>query len=132
ATEGLIETADTLLGSEDVAALPGALGAALDELRRILGALEEGGAVENLNGALASASSASEAISRAVEELPALAERLNRLAAQAGAAVNAYNGDSEFNYQTRAALREIREAAAAVTSLSRAIERRPNSLLIGR
>ncbi len=131
-TRGLIETANGLLASEDVRALPGSLGAALDEIQNILAALEEGGAVTNLNSALSSAATASDAVATAVKDLPALAERLNRLAAQAGATLSAYNADSDFNYQTRAALREIAEAAEAVSSLSRAIERRPNSLLIGR
>ena len=131
-TRAFIETADGILESDATQALPGTLDATLNQLRGFVATLEEGDAAGNLNTALASAASASDAIAAAARDLPALAERLNRLAAQAGSTLGAYSGESEVNYQMRAALREIREAAEAVTSLSRAIERRPNSILIGR
>lgn len=129
---GLVETADGLIGSDEAKALPPALTATLAEIERLLATLREGDAAANLNTALSSAATASDAIALAVQDLPALSQRLTRLADQAGATLGAYGGSSEFNYQTRSALREIQGAAEAVASLARAIERRPNSILTGR
>lgn len=128
----LLRTADQILADEATQALPATFNAALDRLRALVAELERGGAVDNLNGALRSAARASDAVASAAEDLPALAERLTAVANQAQATLNAYDGDSPFNYDSRAALREIREAAEAIASLSRAIERRPNSILVGR
>ena len=132
AARNFIGTADDLLASDGARALPETLNATLDRARALLASLDEGGAVTNLNSALSSAATASDVIAAAAGDLPELARRLSNLADQAALTLRAYNSESNFNYDTRAALREIREAAEAVTSLSRAIERRPNSILIGR
>ncbi|MGO4916605.1 PqiB family protein [Pseudogemmobacter sp. W21_MBD1_M6] len=131
-TRGLIETADSVIGTEAAKELPAALNGALDRVRSFLGTLEDGGAVDNLNTALSSAASASDAVATAVADLPALTNRLNALATQAGNTLSGYDDNSAFSRETRDAIRQIKEAAAAFASLSRAIERRPNSLITGR
>lgn len=123
---------DTFVSDEDTAALPGSLNAALDEMRGFLGAVREGGAIENVNAALASANDAAQAIEDAVGTLPALAERANALVTQTQAVINSYGERSRFSAETLATLRSIQEASDAIYSLSRTIERNPNSLLIGR
>ena len=128
----LIETADTLIGTEDAAAVPAALSGALNEVKTVLAEIREGGAVANANATLASTQSAAEAVEKAAASLPALSERLNGLVARAEATLAGYGGNSEFNRQTLTTLREVSEAAEALSSLARAIERRPNSLIIGR
>lgn len=131
ATETL-NSIDVFIGSEDTVALPATLGDALDEMRGFLAEVREGGAVENVNAALASANEAAKAVEDAVSTLPALSERASQLVALTEEVITSYGERSRFSAETLATLRDIQAAADAVYSLSRTIERNPNSLLIGR
>lgn len=131
ATETL-SAIETFMSSDDTAKLPGSLNAALDQMRGFLGEVRQGGAIENVNAALASANDAAQAIEDAVSTLPALAERANNLVAETQAVINSYSERSRFSAETLATLRSIQEASDAIYSLSRTIERNPNSLLLGR
>ncbi|MGR3378253.1 MlaD family protein [Salipiger abyssi] len=132
AATDLLDSADRLIDSDDTRALPGSLSEALNEVRAVLAELREGGVVENANATLASASDAAAAIEEAAESLPSLSARIERLVGQAEVVVQSYGDNSSFNRETVSALREVREAAAALSKLARAIERNPNSLLFGR
>lgn len=123
---------DQLIGSDDTAALPTAVSAALDELRLFLGEVRAGRAVENVNAALASASAAAQAIETSVAGLPALSTRATRLVAETEAVIAAYGDRSRFSTETVGTLRDIQAAADAITSLARTIQRNPSSLLTGR
>ncbi|MDG0988194.1 MAG: MlaD family protein [Yoonia sp.] len=123
---------DQLIGSDDTATLPTSVSAALDELRLFLGEVRAGGAVENVNAALASASSAAQAIETSVAGLPALSTRATRLVAETEAVIAAYGDRSRFSTETVGTLRDIQAAANAITSLARTIQRNPSSLLTGR
>lgn len=68
----------------------------------------------------------------AAASLPSLTADLERLLSRSEAVLGAYGERSEFNTQTLAAIRDLRDTARAMTSLARTIERKPNSLLIGR
>ena len=116
-------------GAEDVAAN---LSGALAEIEAAVAELRAGGTVENVNDTLASADRAAEAIAEAADQLPSLVERINSLLVQAEGTLASLDNDSELNREARAALREVERAAGAVESLSRAIERRPNSIILGR
>lgn len=131
ATESL-DSIDTFLGTDDAVAFPAEANAALSTMRALIDDVREGGAVENVNAALASASEAARAVEDAVSTLPALAARANALVTQTEAVVNSYGERSRFNAETLATLRDIQEASDAISSLARTIERNPNSLLIGR
>jgi len=128
----LTETADRLLGSEDVAEVPGALKRALDEVNFALQELREGGVIENVNQTLASARNAADTVALSVEDLPAIVQRLNALFSQASRTIEGYNRGDEISRSVRETLREIQKAADALGSLARTIERNPNSLLLGR
>ncbi|QDY70107.1 intermembrane transport protein PqiB [Qingshengfaniella alkalisoli] len=130
--DDVLASANDLISSEETAQIPASLSAALDELSASLEELRAGGAVENVNETLASARVAAEAVEEAAASLPALSARLQSLVAQSETVIAAYGSRSEFNAQTLATMRDLREAARAVTSLSRAIERNPNSLILGR
>ncbi len=127
-----LNSIDALVGSEDAADLPGTLNAALDQMRGFLAEVREGGAVENVNAALASANEAAQAVEEAVSGLPELSARASRLVAQTEAVIASYGERSRFGAETLATLRDIQAAADAVSALSRAIQRNPNSLLTGR
>ncbi|MBE0413153.1 MlaD family protein [Yoonia sp.] len=123
---------DRLVGSDDTAALPASLNGALDQMRGFLAEVREGGAIENVNAALASANEAARAVQQAVGTLPALSAQASALVRQTEAVINSYGERSRFNAETLATLREIQRAADAVSALSRAIQRNPNSLITGR
>lgn len=123
---------DQLIGSDDTATLPTSVSATLDELRLFLGEVRAGGAVENVNAALASASAAAQAIETSVAGLPALSTRATRLVAETEAVIAAYGDRSRFSTETVGTLRDIQAAANAITSLARTIQRNPSSLLTGR
>ena len=128
----LVDSTDRLIGSDEMRELPPALAAALAEVSQVLAALREGEAIENVNRTLASTRSAAESVAQAMESLPALSQRLDRLVGQADALIASYGARSDFNTEAMQVMREFRDTARAVTQLARAIERNPNSLLIGR
>ncbi|MBT8413015.1 MAG: MCE family protein [Boseongicola sp.] len=127
-----LASAEVLFASEDTKALPGALATALGEVEAALQELREGGAVQNLNQTLASAETAAAAIETAVEGLPSLAARIEDLVAQAEDTLSGLDQNSDLSREARAALRDVSDAAEAFESLSRALERRPNSVILGR
>ncbi len=128
----LLDSTEQLVGSEQMRDLPPALAGALAEVSQVLAALREGEAVENVNRTLASTRSAAESVAQAMESLPALSDRLDRLVTQADGLIASYGARSDFNAEAMEVMREFRATARAVTQLARAIERNPNSLLIGR
>lgn len=127
-----LDSINTLVGSESTQDIPASLSAALDEVGLFLAEVREGGAINNVNAALASASEAAQAIELAVEGLPDLANRANALVAQTETVIAGYGERSRFSTETLATMREIQAAADAVSALARAIQRNPNSLLTGR
>ncbi|EPX85041.1 MlaD family protein [Salipiger mucosus] len=127
-----LEGADRLIDTPQARALPESLSATLDEARAALSELRAGGVVENTNATLASAREAASAIEQAAQSLPALSTRIQGLVDEAGTVLDSYGDNSSFNRETVSALREVREAAEALTKLAREIERNPNSLLFGR
>ena len=132
AATGTLDRVDALVGSEDTLELPGTVNDALTELRLALAELREGGVVENLNATLQSASNAAGSVADSVENLPQLTARLERLVAETETVIQSYGQRSDFNTQTLSALREVQNAARAISDLAREIERSPNSLIFGR
>ena len=128
----MLDSAEQVIGTEAARALPASLNAALDQVRGALDDLRTGGAVENANATMASARDAADALAEAAAGLPDLSARLDRLAAQAETLLSAYGARSDFNKETLSALREVRDAARAVSQLARALERDPGLLLSGR
>ncbi|WP_172330900.1 PqiB family protein [Mangrovicoccus sp. HB161399] len=130
--DALLATTDSFLSQPETMALPGSLNGTLDELTRSLTELREGGTVENVNATLQSAAEAADALSAAAATLPELTARLNTLVSTGEGLLNTYGDRSRFNAQTLAAINDMREAAKAVTSLARTIERNPSALIRGR
>lgn len=122
----------TLVESDGAQNLPDTVNATLNELDGLLASIREGGAVENVNAALASASEAARAVEAAATDLPALSDRASRLVNTIDEVVSAYGERGRFNAETAATLRDIQAAADAVADLARAIQRNPGSLIRGR
>lgn len=91
---------------------------------------------ENLTAAAADALNgvgrASNAVAVAAADLPALLRRLNSTATQADDLLASVSVGSELNYEAVTAIREIRDAARAVTELADLLSRDPNSLILGK
>lgn len=130
--EAVAASTSTLLASDGVKSLPDSLNAALAELQQTLAQLRDGGLIDNANKTLASTASAADAVAQATKDLPEIAARLNDLVNQANATLAGFGENSGVNRDVRGAMRKIQEAADAVASLARALERRPNSIIIGR
>lgn len=137
--EGLITQAsetlasiDILLSAESARELPASLNSTLTEIDLLLTDIRKGGAVQNVNVALASASQAAQAIETAAEGLPALSQEATRLMNTLNAVSAVYGDRGRFIADTTATLRGIQEAADAVAVLARTIQRNPGALLRGR
>lgn len=79
---GLLEDARGLIGKEDTQAIPTELRAVIADLRSIVGELKERGAVDQLSNALASIDKASADFATASGDLPKLIEDLRAIAAK--------------------------------------------------
>ena len=128
----VLGTADAFLASQGVQDVPPKLNAALDELRAILAELNAGGAAQNVNSTLASASRAADAVTVAAADLPALVARFSAVANAADAALASVGPNSRISRETLQLLQEVRDAARSVDQLARALQRQPNSVLFGR
>ncbi len=128
----MVADVETLLEQPGTRALPQTLNDTLEEMRLALADLREGGAVASLTETMSSAQSAAAAIEEATGELPQISARLDALLRQASATLAGYDQGSEINRSARAAMTALGRAATAVESLARALERRPNSLILGR
>lgn len=128
----LLDTAQSILDGKDARALPGSLRTALDEVTAVLAQLREGGVVDNANAALGSAREAADSLAAAGRDLPDLISQAQAVLARANTTLKSYDASSGVGRSAQSALREVERAAQAISSLARAIERNPNSLLTGR
>lgn len=128
----VLRSADALLGAEGMDKVPTELAASLAEVRAMVAELREGGAVTNLNSALASADEAAAAITAASANLPQLIASINAATARADLALSTFEPGSQINRETQNLLRDLRTAAQSVNALVTALERKPNSVLFGR
>ncbi|SDZ02388.1 paraquat-inducible protein B [Jannaschia faecimaris] len=132
ATTDLMTTADAFLSSDEADDVPVVLAETLEELRLTIETVRTGGTLDNLNATLRSASGAADSIRAAAQDLPALVNRLETLTRDASGLLSTYGEGSRVNTELYQALRAATRAAEDVSSLSRTIERNPNSLLLGR
>lgn len=128
----LLASADAILGTPAAQNLPASLGAALDELNATLSELRDGGAVQNVNATLQSTREAADAVALSSQDLPKLVERITEVFDQASRTIEGYNQGDVISRDAQAALRDISQAADALTSLARLLERNPSALIRGR
>ena len=132
ATTDLMRTSDAFLSSDEAGDIPVVLSATLEELRRTIETIRTGGTLDNVNATLTSAAGAADSVRLAASDLPALVGRLQALTDAATGVLSTYDSESRVAQELFAALRAATRAAEDVSSLSRTIERNPNSLLLGR
>ncbi len=132
------EAAETAAALRAILAAPGAAdlpAAATDALRataQLLDRVREDDLSGAAGRALGSVETASAAIAEAAKGAPVLVARISQLAARADAILAAVDIGSELNYETVAAIREIRDAARAITDLADLVQRQPNALILGK
>ena len=120
----LTRSAETVVGSPQIAALPETLTSALDEINALLADLRAGGAVENLNQSL-------EGLAGTSRELPEITERLlvavNSAASAADSVILAVDGVPELVEQIQSVASRAEELAfeellAELTNLTRSAD----------
>lgn len=132
------EAADTAAALRAVLAAPGAnempaaAAAALKSTAAFLDRLREEDLAGTAAAALQSLDTATSAVTRAADGTPQLISRLSALASRMDAILASFDVGSEFNYETIAAIREIRDAARSITDLADLVERQPNAFIIGK
>ncbi|MFV0474219.1 MAG: MlaD family protein [Pikeienuella sp.] len=112
--------------------LPASATAALASSAALLDRIREEDLAGTAAAALASVDRATAAIAGAADGAPELVRRLNGLAARADDLLASIDVGSELNYEAVAAIREIRDAARAVSDLADLVERDPNVLILGK
>jgi paraquat-inducible protein B len=127
-----MQSADRVLDTDGARQLPEDLGNALNELQAVLTELREGGVVNNVNATFSSAREAADALRDVAGDLPAVLAQARNVLAQAANTIKSYDGDRGVGRDVSIALREVQRAAESVSSLARALQRAPNSLLFGR
>jgi paraquat-inducible protein B len=132
ALNGVLTNLEGLSGDPALRRLPAEAVATVEAAGRIVSDLQDADLGTRIGTAAADTGKAAEAVARATEALPGLVQRLNGLTDKASEVVSAYGSGSTLNTEAVTMLREVRQAARAVSSLAQAVERRPNSLIIGR
>lgn len=127
-----LDGAEAFLATPGMERVPDELARSLAQVRLMVEELREGGAVTNVNAALASADEAAAAITAAAERLPALVAQLDAVSRRADTALATFAPGSQLTRETEMLLRDLRNAAQSVNALVTALERRPNSVLFGR
>lgn len=130
--DALMQSLEALTSQESTREIPENLNSALSQLGDTLEQLRDGGLIENANSTLDATSRAADSVADATDRLPDVVTKIEQLLAQAEGTLAGFDRNAPLSTEARATLREIRNAASSVNSLARAIERRPNSLLIGR
>lgn len=128
----LITSVTALTSADETKKLPQSLNEALASLNAMLTDLQKGGATKNLNDTLASADSAAQSMKSATDQLPQLVKRLDAVVAQANDTISAYGTRSNFNQETLATLRQLRDAASQIAGVARMLQRNPQALILGR
>lgn len=123
---------EAVLAAPGAEELPAAATEALTEAAGLIAQFQK----ENLGGAsaaaLAGVTDASRAVQQAAAGVPALIARLAQVSARADALLESVSVGSELNYEAVTAIRDIRDAARAVTELAELVQQKPQSFILGK
>jgi len=128
----VMQDADRILRTPEAEQIPSSITAALDQIRSLVIELRQSGTATNVNGALVSVAQAGQSFQTLSQNLSVLIPKLVSVAESADSVLSSVDVGSELNYEAATALREVRDAARAITALAATVERRPNSLLLGK
>ncbi len=128
----LIASMDRILSAPGADEIPESITAAFDQIRVTIADLQRRDVPKNFNDTLISFNGASLAFQGLSANLNSVMPQVNALAARADSVLSEFDVGSELNYEAITTIREIRDAARAITALVATIERRPNSLILGK
>ncbi|MGV8985832.1 MAG: intermembrane transport protein PqiB [Cypionkella sp.] len=131
-TTKTVDAIGGFLKADGMTSLPVSLGSALNAFASTLNDLQNGGAVANLNKALASSQQAAQAVADATDRLPDLMNKADRVMGNMNDLIAGYGPGSAVGRMAQDVLREVQRMAASVGSLAKMIERNPQSFLTGR
>ncbi|WP_118134370.1 PqiB family protein [Oceanicella sp. SM1341] len=127
-----LEALRAVLGAPGVEELPTATRDALRSATALLDDLQREKLGEAASAALRGVQETTVVARQSLSELPNLLRRLASLSQQADDVLASVSVGSELNYQAVSAIREIRDAARAVTDLADLIQQQPNAIIIGK
>ncbi|WP_170317747.1 MlaD family protein [Paroceanicella profunda] len=127
-----LEALRAVLGAPGVDELPTATRDALRSATALLDDLQREKLGEAASAALRGVQETTVVARQALNELPGLLRQLASLSREADQVLASVSVGSELNYEAVTAIREIRDAARAVTDLAELIQQQPNSLIIGK
>jgi len=128
----LIASMDRILSAPGADQLPESITAAFDQIRVTIADLQRRDVPANFNDSIVSFNDASVAFTALSANINTVLPQVSALAARADSVLSEFDVGSELNYEAITTIREIRDAARAITALVATIERRPNSLLLGK
>ncbi len=131
-TDLLLANINRIVSAPEAEQLPEAVTAAFDQIRVTVADLQRRDVPKNFNDSLVSFNGASIAFQGLSANLNAVLPQVAGLAARADSVLSEFDVGSELNYEAITTIREIRDAARAITALVATIERQPNSLLLGK
>jgi paraquat-inducible protein B len=131
-TDMLLANIDRIVSAPGAEQLPEAVTAAFDQIRVTVADLQRRDVPKNFNETLVSFNGASLAFQGLSANLNAVLPQVAGLAARADSVLSEFDVGSELNYEAITTIREIRDAARAITALVATIERQPNSLILGK
>jgi len=128
----LIASMDRILSAPGADELPESVTAAFDQIRVTVADLQRRNVPQNFNETLVSFNAASLSFTELSAAINTVMPQVSGLATRADSVLSEFDVGSELNYEAITTIREIRDAARAITALVATIERRPNSLLLGK
>jgi paraquat-inducible protein B len=127
-----LDSVTRLASNPELKAAPATLNRALASAATLLETLESRDAAGRVADAADAAGGAAASLAEAAESLPQLSRRLDALLGTLEGVAAAYGAGSPLNSEALATLREARQAARSIATLAQTLERRPNSLILGR
>lgn len=123
---------EAVLAAPGAAELPAAATEALTEAAGLIAQLQKENLGAASNKALTGVFDASQAVRQAAAGVPALLARLSEVSNRADALLESVSVGSELNYEAVSAIRDIRDAARAVTELAELAQQKPTSFILGK
>ena len=123
---------EAVLAAPGAEELPAAATVALSEAAALIAQFQKENLGEASVAALSGVTSASRAVQEAAAGVPALLARLSEVSARADTLLESVSVGSELNYEAVSAIRDIRDAARAVTELTELAQQKPTSFIFGK
>ena len=127
-----LEALRAVLATDGAKELPAALVVSLNSASALIDQFQRQNVAGSAVGALNGVRAVTRAAERSLTGVPALIKRLSTVSKRADSLLASVAVGSQLNYETVTAIREIRDAARAITDLVDLVQRRPNAIILGK